>query len=97
MHGHNWKVEVEVSGNTLDNVGMVMDFKKIRNMTNEVVDKLDHRFLNDLKPFKEINPTAENIAQYIHKELTVVMNDKQIKVRSIKLWETDKSAVTFTG
>jgi 6-pyruvoyltetrahydropterin/6-carboxytetrahydropterin synthase len=50
-----------------------------------------------LKPFKEINPTAENIAQYIHKELSVIMNDKQIKVKSIKLWETDKSAVTFTG
>ena len=48
MHGHNWKVEVEVSGDKLDNVGMVIDFKEIRNMTNEVVDKLDHRFLNDL-------------------------------------------------
>ena len=97
MHGHNWKVEVEVCGNKLDNIGMVIDFKEIRNLTKNVVDQLDHRFLNDLKPFKEINPTAENIAQYIHKELSVIMNDKQIKVKSIKLWETDKSAVTFTG
>ena len=62
MHGHNWKVEVEVSGDKLDNIGMVMDFKKIRNMTNEVVDKLDHRFLNDLDAFKKVNQTAENIA-----------------------------------
>ena len=97
MHGHNWKVEVEVCGNKLDNIGMVIDFKEIRNMTKSVVDQLDHRFLNDLKPFKEINPTAENIAQYIHKELSVIMNDKQIEVKSIKLWETEKSAVTFTG
>ena len=78
MHGHNWKVEVEVCGNKLDNIGMVIDFKEIRNMTKSVVDQLDHRFLNDLKPFKEINPTAENIARYIHKELSVIMNDKQI-------------------
>jgi 6-pyruvoyltetrahydropterin/6-carboxytetrahydropterin synthase len=97
MHGHNWKVEVEVCGNKLDNIGMVIDFKEIRNMTKGVVDQLDHRFLNDLDPFKKINPTAENIAQYIYKELSEVMNDKQIEVKSIKLWETEKSAVTFTG
>jgi 6-pyruvoyltetrahydropterin/6-carboxytetrahydropterin synthase len=97
MHGHNWKVEVEVCGNKLDNIGMVIDFKEIRNMTKGVVDQLDHRFLNDLNPFKKINPTAENIAQYIYKELSEVMNDKQIEVKSIKLWETEKSAVTFTG
>ena len=60
-------------------------------------DQVALHFLNDLKPFKEINPTAENIAQYIHKELSVIMNDKQIEVKSIKLWETEKSAVTFTG
>ena len=97
MHGHNWKVEVEVCGNKLDNIGMVIDFKEIRNTTKGVVDQLDHRFLNDLDPFKKINPTAENIAQYIYKELSEVMNDKQIEVKSIKLWETEKSAVTFTG
>ena len=97
MHGHNWKVEVEVCGNKLDNIGMVIDFKEIRNTTKGVVDQLDHRFLNDLDPFKKINPTAENIAQYIYKELSEIMNDKQIEVKSIKLWETEKSAVTFTG
>tara|TARA_B100001564_G_scaffold191250_1_gene160639 strand:- start:950 stop:1276 length:327 start_codon:yes stop_codon:yes gene_type:complete len=95
MHGHNWKVEVEVLGNKLDNVGMVIDFKKIRSMTNEVVDKLDHRFLNDLKAFKTVNPTAENIAEYIHSELTKLINNDTIMVKSIKLWETDKSAVTY--
>ena len=96
MHGHNWKVEVEVSGDKLDNVGMVIDFKEIRNMTNEVVDKLDHRFLNDLDAFKKVNPTAENIAEYIHFELTKLINNDKIVVKSIKLWETDKSAVTYT-
>tara|TARA_B100001094_G_C17968645_1_gene689156 strand:+ start:353 stop:742 length:390 start_codon:yes stop_codon:yes gene_type:complete len=95
MHGHNWKVEVEVLGNKLDNIGMVIDFKEIRNMTNVVVDRLDHRFLNDLDAFKEINPTAENIAEYIHSELTKLINDDNIIVKSIKLWETDKSAVTY--
>ena len=96
MHGHNWKVEVEVSGNKLDNIGMVIDFKKIRIMTNQVVDRLDHQFLNDLSAFKDENPTAENIAKYIHAELTKSINNDNIIVKSIKLWETDKSAVTYT-
>ena len=96
MHGHNWKVEVEVSGDKLDNIGMVIDFKKIRHMTNEVVDELDHRFLNDLTAFTKVNPTAENIAEYIHLELTKLINNDKIVVKSIKLWETDKSAVTYT-
>ena len=96
MHGHNWKVEVEVSGNVLDNVGMVLDFKDIRNSTNDIVNKLDHRFLNDLEPFKEINPTAENIAKYIFLELSKVVNNNETKIKSIKLWETEKSAVVYT-
>ena len=96
MHGHNWKVEVEVSSNVLDNIGMVLDFKDIRNSTNDIVDKLDHRFLNDLKPFKEINPTAENIAKYIFLELSKVINNNETKIKSIKLWETEKSAVMYT-
>ena len=96
MHGHNWKVEVEVSGNVLDNVGMVLDFKDIRNSTNDIVDKLDHRFLNDLEPFKKINPTAENIAKYIFLELSKVINNNEARIKSIKLWETEKSAVMYT-
>ena len=96
MHGHNWKVEVEVSGNVLDNVGMVLDFKDIRNSTNDIVNKLDHRFLNDLEPFKKINPTAENIAKYIYLELSKVINNNETKIKSIKLWETEKSAVMYT-
>ena len=98
MHGHNWKVEVEVCGNNLDNIGMVKDFKEIRKMTKKVVDELDHRFLNDLNAFKDINPTAENIAKYIHNQLSLAFNeDNDIEVKSIKLWETDKSAVKYMG
>ena len=56
MHGHNWKVEVEVTATKLDNVGMGIDFKLIKNATKDVAKKLDHRYLNDIKPFDEINP-----------------------------------------
>ncbi len=95
MHGHNWKVEVEITGEKLDKIGMVVDFKEIRKATNLVVDELDHEFLNNLEPFSEDNPTAENIARYIFTKLSEEFSDKNVKVNSIKLWETDKSAVSY--
>tara|TARA_Y100000996_G_scaffold257348_1_gene202553 strand:+ start:264 stop:632 length:369 start_codon:yes stop_codon:yes gene_type:complete len=95
MHGHNWKVEVEITGDKLDKIGMVVDFKEIRKATNLVVDELDHEFLNNLEPFSEDNPTAENIARYIFTKLSEEFSNKNVKVNSIKLWETDKSAVSY--
>ena len=95
MHGHNWKVEVEITGDKLDKIGMVVDFKEIRKATNLVVDELDHEFLNNLEPFSEDNPTAENIARFIFTKLSEEFSNKNVKVNSIKLWETDKSAVSY--
>ena len=95
MHGHNWKVEVEITGEKLDKIGMVVDFKEIRKATNLFVDELDHEFLNNLEPFSEDNPTAENIARYIFTKLSEEFSNKNVKVNSIKLWETDKSAVSY--
>tara|TARA_B100001287_G_scaffold70573_1_gene58228 strand:+ start:269 stop:622 length:354 start_codon:yes stop_codon:yes gene_type:complete len=96
MHGHNWKVEVEVCGNKLDNIGMVIDFKDIKKSTNNIVDELDHEFLNDLEPFKDKNPTAENIAKYIYGRLNDILSPQDVYVKSIKLWETDRSAVKYS-
>jgi len=96
MHGHNWKVEVEVCGNKLDNVGMVIDFKNIKKSAKKIGGLLDHQFLNDLEPFKNQNPTAENIARYFYCELSKIVNTDVIKVKSIRLWETDRSAAEYT-
>jgi 6-pyruvoyltetrahydropterin/6-carboxytetrahydropterin synthase len=65
MHGHNWKVEVEVEATALDAVGMGIDFKDIKHAARELTGQLDHRYLNDIPPFDEVNPTAENIAAFL--------------------------------
>ena len=96
MHGHNWTVEAKVEGNNTNNIGMVIDFKDIKKNLADIVSKLDHRFLNEIEPFTENNPTAENISKYIYKELSKNINTDNIKVRQIKLWETDRSAVIYT-
>jgi 6-pyruvoyltetrahydropterin/6-carboxytetrahydropterin synthase len=96
MHGHNWKVETEVEAVSLDEIGMAIDFKAIRKATLELTDKLDHRYLNEIAPFDEINPTAENIAAVIFKGLSKSLNSDRLKVKAITLWETERACVHYT-
>jgi 6-pyruvoyltetrahydropterin/6-carboxytetrahydropterin synthase len=96
MHGHNWKVETEVEADSLDKIGMAIDFKAIRKATLELTDKLDHRYLNEIAPFDEINPTAENIAAEIFKGLSETLNSNRLRVKAITLWETDRACVRYT-
>lgn len=95
MHGHNWKVEAEVEARQLNDVGMAIDFKAIRQQVRELTDVLDHRYLNEIAPFDEINPTAENIAAFIFSGLSQALNNKQIRVKAITLWETERACVRF--
>jgi len=96
MHGHNWKVEAEVTATQLDNVGMGIDFKKIKSAVKELTDVLDHRYLNEIEPFDSINPTAENIAAWLYKSLSEKLNNEHIQVSAITLWETERACVRFT-
>jgi 6-pyruvoyltetrahydropterin/6-carboxytetrahydropterin synthase len=96
MHGHNWKVEAEVEASRLNEIGMVIDFKDIKREIRNIAGELDHYYLNDLEPFKETNPTAENIAQYLFKELSKRLDAPHIKVSSITLWETERACVRYS-
>ncbi len=96
MHGHNWKLELEAIATTLDKVGMAIDFKKMKTAAKEVGGELDHRYLNDLAPFKDINPTAENIAAYMFREISRKLNSNTIKVNAVTLWETERACVRYS-
>lgn len=95
LHGHNWKVEVTVEAAGLDNLGMVMDFKRIKNEAKKVIDALDHRFLNEVPPFDTINPTAENIAASIYAGVGASLNGGGVRVSRVKVWESDTSAASY--
>ena len=96
MHGHNWKVELEAIATSLDEVGLGIDFKKMKNAANEVGDEMDHRYLNELEPFTKINPTAENIAAYMYHEISKRLNSDSITVSAVTLWETDRACVRYS-
>ena len=96
LHGHNWKVEVNVSATRLDKVGMGMDFKDIKDATRQLLGGLDHYNLNDIAPFDSINPTAENIAAFFYQKLSEFLNSDAVKVSGVTIWETDRACVTYT-
>lgn len=96
MHGHNWKIEVEVTATELNNHGMGMDFKTIKTATRKLAKTLDHRYLNDIPPFDTVNPTAENIAQYFYQSLSKTINIETAKISGVTLWETDRACVRYS-
>lgn len=106
MHGHNWKVEAEVIATELNEIGMAIDFKEIKQEVRAIAKQLDHHYLNDLNAFQEINPTAENIARYFYVELSRRLNKgdgkfdanrhPQVKVSSLTLWETERACVRYS-
>jgi len=96
LHGHNWKVEVEVVATSLDQIGMGMDFTDIKTATKAVIDRMDHRHLNELPPFDTINPTAENIAAHIYQQLVEKLNNERVSVHTVTLWETERACVSYT-
>jgi len=96
LHGHNWKVEVEVVARELDAIGMGLDFKVIKDAARGLVGALDHRYLNELEPFTAINPTAENIAAHLFRELAGTLNTPGVRVSAVTLWETDRACVRYT-
>lgn len=97
LHGHSWVVEASVIGSKLDNLGMLVDFKLVKGRLRELLETLDHRMLNELPAFENINPTAENIAQYVYNEMKKAefFNDNA-KLKYIQVWESTKSSVIYT-
>ena len=97
-HGHNYKVQVTLHGEQLDNIGLLFDFKDLKIAMNDIIDRLDHKFINDLDPFTELNPSAENMAKYFYDEINVLLRDKttgRVKVKLVKMWETDTTVATY--
>ena len=95
LHGHNYRVVVTVAADDLPQSGMVMDFKLLKVACDQVVETLDHRCLNELPPFTEMNPTSENLARYIFEAVRDELAAQPVRVASVAVWESDSSCATY--
>jgi 6-pyruvoyltetrahydropterin/6-carboxytetrahydropterin synthase len=95
VHGHNYKVRVTVGGEKLNSIGLLMDFSDLRAAVKGLVEKFDHHFLNDVEPFTDTNPSAENLACYLGTELQRKIKDHGLSVSNVTVWETDTTSASY--
>ena len=96
LHGHNWRVEVTVSARKLDKAGLGIDFKVLKKRTNALLDELDHKYLNDLAPFLDSSPSSENISRYLFERLSEQLNDDNVTVTRVNVWESENACASYT-
>jgi len=95
LHGHNWKVEVAVTAVELDKAGLGIDFKILKSETSTLLKTLDHKYLNELHPFIGQSPSSENIARYLYQQLSGTLNNGNVTVESVTVWESDVACATY--
>jgi len=108
VHGHNYKIRVTLEGTELNSIGLLYDFKDLKEAIQCAIRRLDHQFLNDIPPFDELNPSAENIAKYFYEEVgrliaspspeSRVPNPESLppcRVERVTVWETDTTTATY--
>jgi len=95
LHGHNWKVRVQIASETLDELGMAVDFQIVKAHLANILNKFDHRLLNELPEFTQQNPTSENIAKHIFIELGKVLNNPPLTVTEVEIWESENSSTIY--
>ncbi len=97
LHGHNFTVDVTVVSKNLDSEGLVIDFRILKAWTDDILEQLDHKFLNDLPVFQGINPSSEIIARFIFNSLAEKTDKNNLQISKVTVWESNTSWSTYRG
>lgn len=95
LHGHTWRVQVVVRTKELDNTGLAIDFRDIKQALDSLIQVLDHTCLNELPVFKDHNPSSENIARWLYNELKNNPLLAKVKLQLVRVWESDTASAAY--
>jgi 6-pyruvoyltetrahydropterin/6-carboxytetrahydropterin synthase len=96
VHGHNYRCQVTLEGQELDEIGLLVDFVELKRVVHGVLDRMDHQWLNEFPPFDKLNPSAENMARYIYEQVNDGIKPREgVRVGLVRLWETDTAHATY--
>jgi len=98
-HGHNYKVRVTLVGDELDKAGLLVDFKDLRDVMKQVIDRLDHQMINEVAPFTTLNPSAENLARYFYHEVHPWLervSGGRVRLKNVTVYETESTTATYS-
>lgn len=96
LHGHNWKIEVLVKSDKLDKAGLVIDFSDLKKYLRIILQELDHKFLNDLTEFRIMNPTSENLSKYIFDKFEKILEDRNVLLTKVTVWESESASASYS-
>ena len=95
LHGHNFRVDVTVSSRRLNDEDILIDFRVLKGWTGEILEELDHKYLNEVATFRDINPSSERVAKYIHDRLAPQVQAVNLRVACVTVWESDNARVAY--
>ena len=96
LHGHNFTVEVSAGGEKLNDEGLLLDFRQLKKWTNELLEELDHKYLNELPFFKDINPSSEIIARFMFERLSEKTKTLNTPITRVTVWESEDARVSYS-
>lgn len=94
LHGHTWDVEATVGGSLLDDVGIVYDFKRLKDDLGAVLDAYDHAYLNEVPPFDVLTPTAENLSRVVFETLQTRVGT-EVRLVEVAVWESPVARIAY--
>ena len=97
LHGHNFVVEVTLAAGALNKEGLLIDFRIVKEWLEELFVSLDHKYLNEHPYFMNLNPSAENLARFIHDKINEKAQVKNVDVSSVTVWESENARATYRG
>jgi 6-pyruvoyltetrahydropterin/6-carboxytetrahydropterin synthase len=96
LHGHRFRVVAKIEAPGLDDIGLAYDFAELKAHLSEVVSRFDHNNLNDVPPFDKLNPSSENIAATVYKELKSRLSKDKVSLTAVEVWESPQTGVSYS-
>jgi 6-pyruvoyltetrahydropterin/6-carboxytetrahydropterin synthase len=96
LHGHNFIVEVSATADDLNDDGLLIDFRLLKRWTDEVLDGLDHKYLNELEYFKDMNPSSERIARFLYERIGEKAGPARVSLTRVTVWESENARVSYS-
>jgi 6-pyruvoyltetrahydropterin/6-carboxytetrahydropterin synthase len=96
LHGHNFLVEISVKAESLNSEGLLIDFRVVKRWTEEILDKLDHKYLNELDCFQDMNPSSEQIARFLYNQINEKARQSGVAVSRVTVWESENACVSYS-
>lgn len=96
LHGHSWKIEAKFKCKQLDHEYIGIDYVHVEKAIRELAQRFDHRYINEIPPFDQLNPTSENMARWFFEQLNRPEIKQEADLSEVVVWEGPEAYVSYS-